>query len=141
MKRTPLKRGKSLARSTPLQRGKPMKRGTKRLKARKIPKGFRHRRDYEYQNWVREQSCLLSGRRPLWSADPCYHVCVATAQVCHVKSRGAGGDDHANVYAGCAAAHEEQHRIGIPAFERRWGVNLKAEAEALYARYQQETSP
>jgi hypothetical protein len=119
-----------------------------RLKAVNRKRGgssFPKRRVPEYCDWVRAQPCLLSrwtDWNPLienWPGgggyDATSHGCIGPVQVCHVKSRGAGGDDRRNVIALCAMAHDEQHRIGIPAFEKRWGVNLKAEAERLDHEY------
>ena len=35
----------------------------------------------------------------------------------------------------CAAAHQQQGLIGITSFQQRWEIDLKAEAEKLYAAY------
>ena len=98
----------------------------------------------EYRDFIRGEPCILLGRweqrghHSTWCGiEPLDrpHDCVGRIQACHVKSRGAGGSDVANLYPGCAAAHHEQHAIGIPAFEARWGVNLAAAAERLAVRW------
>jgi len=130
-----------------LKHGKPLKRST-RMKSRNAKRkgsAFPKRRVPEHCDWIRERPCLLS-RWALWSPlvedwpsgggyDMTSHGCVGAVQVCHIKTRGAGGDDRKNVVPLCGMAHDEQHRIGIPTFEKRWGVNLKAEAERLDREY------
>ncbi len=114
-----------------------MKKFNKRRGGSKFPK----RRDPAYCEWVRQQPCLLGGGMGVGfhirvrSLAMKIHQCDGPVQVCHVKSRGAGGDDRRNVIAMCAKGHDEQHRIGIRSFEKRWGVDLKAEAEKLDAEY------
>ena len=128
------------------KRGAPTGRPRTRLKNRTRMKqinrkrgghAFPHRRDPEYCEWVRRQPCLLAGRQRTdlgWHFQgDCVHICfTAVRQVCHVKSRGAGGDDRKNVVAMCPRAHAEQHRIGIRSFECRWNVDLKLEADQLF---------
>ena len=102
-----------------------------RHKAQK--KRFHARRDPAYQDWVRERPCLLWIARGHWSSEP-RHYCLGVVQVCHVKSRGAGGFDHENIIPLCAGAHDEQGR-GIKSFERKWGIKLGTAALALWERY------
>jgi len=104
-------------------------------------------RDPKFLDFVRAQPCVLRNRWYYAGGDhtfencDCviYHVCPGAVRACHVKSRGAGGVDRANVYAGCDYAHDAQGRLGIPAFEKRWGVNLRAEALRLQALYESQT--
>lgn len=114
-------------------------------KPRKQAPRFGKRRDSDYAKWVREQPCILA-RWTEWHPlqipwpkgggyDMVWHGCIGRVQVCHVKSRGAGGNDRSNCFAACAGAHDEQHRIGIRSFEQRWGVDLQAEAERLDREY------
>jgi hypothetical protein len=108
---------------------------------RKQRKRFSHRRDPAYQDFVRKQPCLLFGKRRVIGSPVTVieHECWGMVEACHVKSRGAAGDDVGNLWAGCSFAHRQQHAWGIGTFERKWGVNLKAEAERLYAEYQRTT--
>jgi hypothetical protein len=106
-------------------------------------------RDPKYQAFIRRQPCILAGRP--WSMSECFarhgggwhecivHTCVSRVRGCHVISRGAGGPDVGNMYPGCDAAHDDQHNLGIPDFERRWNVNLRAEALRLQALYESQT--
>jgi len=93
--------------------------------------------DERFRAWVREQPCVVFGRQPVESGLWAVHQCptYSERQACHVKSRGSGGVDKANLYAACWVIHDEQHRLGIRSFERRWGVNLKAQAEKLWNEY------
>jgi hypothetical protein len=43
----------------------------------------------------------------------------------HVRSRGAGGKDWANVVPFCRKHHDEQHALGVPAFEDRHQIHLE----------------
>jgi hypothetical protein len=40
----------------------------------------------------------------------------------------------------CKHHHDEQHGIGEPAFERRYGIDMRGVARGLYARWQRTTS-
>ncbi len=126
----------------PLKRSRLKTRGkrTKKSGGALFPKTVNH----EYRDFVRSRWCVLLGRFYRtgggWNGAVFHdHACVGAIQACHVTSRGAGGADLGNLYAGCAAAHHEQHAIGIPAFEARWGVNLRAEALRLQALYESQT--
>lgn len=111
MKRTPL------TRKTRLKAGKP-------LKARGKSKRFARRRDPAYARWVRSGLCLIG--------DQCFGVGV---DACHVKTRGAGGDDRGNLVPLCREHHREQHQIGIQTFQRKYGVDLAAHAHHLATVY------
>jgi hypothetical protein len=80
-----------------------------------------------YQDFVRARGCILQGR----------HECVGEVQFCHVKTRGSGGHDEGNGFAGCVAAHDEQGH-SILSFERKYGVNLREIAQRLWTEYQGE---
>ncbi len=117
---------------------------TKKSGGALFPKTVNH----EYRDFVRAQPCAIwhrweqRGHHSVWCGiEPLdrQHDCTGRVQACHVTSRGAGGADVGNLYAGCAAAHHEQHAIGIPAFEARWGIDLRAEALRLQALYESQT--
>lgn len=125
---------------------KPMPRSTKRIKVR----GKRTRKsgghlfpenvDEAYRAWldVRSYPCLIAGRqRSDWKPGMEWtHVCFHKRRVkCHVKSRGSGGADKANIVLMCPRAHHEQGCIGVRAFERRYNANMRAAAEWLWAAY------
>lgn len=98
-------------------------------------------RDDAFREWIRAQPCHLGDR------DPCEcggyqrvsnrHLATECS---HIKSRGAGGGDPANIVPQCGTHHKELHRIGRKTFERRYGVALAVEADDYWERYQAETA-
>jgi hypothetical protein len=129
MKRTPLKRGKGLARSGRLRR-------TAKLRA-KGKSRFPKRRDPAYIAWIHTQPCILYGNGGTYGV-PLGHRCISELEACHVRSRGAGGDDRANVVPMCRILHQQQHTWGIKTFEAFWRIDLAAEAKRLFGQYQRE---
>ena len=57
----------------------------------------------------------------------------APSDPAHIRSRGAGGKDRANVVPLCRECHQLQHQVGILTFAERKGINLQAIADALTA--------
>jgi hypothetical protein len=98
-------------------------------KVRKQRKRFAARRLPEYMAWIHTQPCVLLDAR-----GGNYHRC-GPVEGCHVKSRGAGGDDAGNLVSMCQHGHRAQHRLGTRTFEEVWGVDLKAEAARLWNLY------
>lgn len=84
-----------------------------------------------HRKWVRGHECACQNppiRGPL---------CEGSVECAHVRMGTDGGtgikpSDRWCVPL-CKAHHAEQHRIGEPAFEKRYAVNLKATAERLAA--------
>jgi len=125
-----------------LRQKKRMRKINKKRGGHAFPKNV----DEARRDFIRAQPCILSGRMGKAFGPDSYwftaiHHCFAAVRACHVKSRGAGGKDVGNMYPGCDSAHDEQHRIGIPAFEKRWGVNLKEIAQRLEAEYSGSLAP
>jgi hypothetical protein len=110
MKRTPLKRGKPLARTAG-----PTRRTRK-------PKRFADRRDEGYCRWIRTLICCVQGR--MAGAKPC----VGWVECAHVVSRGAGGFDVANTVPLCTGHHRQQHAIGLRSFEKMYRISLANKA-------------
>ena len=109
-----MRRHTRLSRTGPIRRrGRPRFRG--------------YQRNEPYRKWVRQQGCLIAGQHECWGLIEC----------CHVTSRACGGVDENNVYPACSRAHSLQHSLGIPQFNRRFGVNLRATAERLWATFTQ----
>lgn len=83
-------------------------------------------RNRAHLDWVRTQPCAVLG----CDNEPC--------DPAHVRRGGDGGmgckPSDSLVCSLCHAHHLEQHSIGEPAFERRYGIDLKAEAAATWAR-------
>lgn len=105
-----------------------------------IPKPVR-RKDPELLAWIRQQPCLLWGI-PEPDCGGMLDVVKKryASEACHVKSRGAGGDDVQNVVPLCGKHHQEQHRIGIKSFQKRWHINLSAIAKAYDRRFRREVA-
>lgn len=61
--------------------------------------------------------CCVPGCKSLPPSDPA-----------HVRSRGAGGGDWANVVPFCRRHHDEQHAIGVQSFEALHKVHLEVVA-------------
>ena len=114
----------------PLKRAKMKTRSvrTKKSGGHLFPKGV----DEGLREWIRALPCCVNA----WG-----HNMWGVIEVAHVKSRGAGGVDRANVVPLCTYHHSEQHALGMRSFEKRYGVNLKAIAHALTAQYEAEKFP
>ncbi len=81
------------------------------------------KRSPAHRKWVRGHHCVGCGSS-------------AGVECAHVRSGTDGGvgikpSDKWTVSL-CSECHRRQHQIGEPEFERAWGINLKAIAEALY---------
>jgi hypothetical protein len=81
------------------------------------------RRSPAHCNFVRDHTCCVPGcqGRPI--------------EVMHVRTGTDGGtglkpSDRWTI-AGCQEHHAEQHRIGEPEFERRYGIDMKELAQAF----------
>jgi hypothetical protein len=121
VKRTPLERKVGLARTGRLPRHTRMAAKNAKRGGHRFPK----RRDPAYCAWIRTLTCLLAGRAN----------CAGRVECAHVKSRGAGGDDHANTVPLCTRHHREQHRDGIETFQWVCQFDLAAIAADLAERY------
>ena len=98
--------------------------------------------DLAYRAFIRTLPCILAGRMGRVFGPDSYwfteiHLCTSRTRCCHLRARGAGGPDVGNTWPGCDAAHDEQHRIGIPAFQKRWNLKLEHIAAGLALRYQE----
>jgi hypothetical protein len=121
---------------------KPLQRNTQVLKVNRKRKGssFPKRRDPAYLDWIHTLPCAIVGA-PKWETGALYprptSWCYPAIGVdaAHVKTRATGGADRQNLVPLCRRHHEEQHRIGIPAFQKRWGINLAKIAAGLGLLY------
>ena len=84
---------------------------------------FPKRRDPKYLAWIRLQPCF---------------ICGDVAEPAHVRSRGAGGDDFANVVPLSHTLHMQLHTVGIRTFERRYKTDLAQVAAAYAEAYTRE---
>lgn len=126
----PMKRSKLLVR-TALSRGKPLTR-----KGRVKPRNSKRKAAAFARNFgdeadaVRAMPCRLSAMSPPlglgWSAPGCCGDIV----VAHVVSRGASGGRF-DIIPLCQRHHDEQHACGIETFSRRYGLDLRREADRV----------
>lgn len=104
----------------------------------KQKKRFAAKRDPRFMEWIHTQHCVIEGRPVKFWTQPgrgTAHCCMGPIEGAHVRSRGAGGDDAGNIVSLCRYAHMQQHTWGTLTFQEHWGVDLKAEAERLWADY------
>jgi hypothetical protein len=101
-------------------RKKPARSGIRRAPERSFPR---------HQKFVRGHCCCIAGTG---------HICRGPIVFAHVRTGTDGGTGlKSNDVWGislCADAHEEQHRIGEPAFERKYRIDMKALAREFAAR-------
>ena len=80
--------------------------------------------NFPFRRHVREMCCLCCN---VIGVDP--H---------HVRSRGAGGRDEANLVPLCRLHHTELHQIGRLTFEDKYKLgDLQMRAEKIYERWEQ----
>lgn len=81
--------------------------------------------------WVRGFECSVINRRAA-------HECFGRSEAAHVRTGTDGGTGLKPgdnwVIPLCSEAHREQHQIGEAAFERLYGIDMKAIASALWKR-------
>src|SRR5690242_11779306 len=80
-----------------------------RPKSRKVSKRFAALRDKSYVSWIATLPCIALG-----------DGCNGPVQVCHLKSRGAGGADYGNTFPACFRHHTLQHAAGIKTWASAW---------------------
>lgn len=103
-------------------------------KSKKV-KRFAEKRDPQYAAWIRTLPCALKGHPE--------HYCAGNVQACHLKSRGAGGDDFANLFPACLAGHKEQHDVGIRYFAQAYFesmLSLKRLVTEVYPKMYAESA-
>lgn len=69
---------------------------------------------------IRTMPCLIADK----------HTCGGKIEAAHAKSRGAGGDRR-HLVPLCSRAHREQHDRGIQTFNRKYAIDLLAEATRI----------
>ena|ERR1700761_2340245 len=95
-------------------------------KKRSKPRRVSVVRDQGYLDWLKLQRCSICGWMQPWVViDP------AHGPVNGISSKG--GDDGAIPL--CRSHHREQHSIGWPAFEKKYGIDRGSVAAARYAHY------
>jgi hypothetical protein len=122
MKRTPLKRTKSLKSSSgPAKRGKRVKRAVWWLKdlfgyrdgvRREVEREARENVFGEKADWIRAQPCMC-----------CAVGFSRPSEAAHVRSRGAGGTSK-DLVPLCRKHHQMQHDMGVHTFAKQFGFLL-----------------
>jgi len=91
--------------------------------------------------FIRSFVCCLAGREPRactgdagWNGYQ--HECEGIIEAAHVRTGTDGGtslkpSDSFTIPL-CSLAHKRQHQIGEPAFEKEWGIDMKAIAKRLW---------
>jgi hypothetical protein len=136
MKRTPLKRTKSLKSSSgPAKRGKRVKRAVWWLKDLfSYRDGVRREVEREAHvkvwgggksAWIRSRECVVPTFSPAGVYEARGNRCVGKLEAAHIRSRGAGGDA-TDLVPLCHKHHSQSHTIGIQTFERRYQIDLTA---------------
>jgi hypothetical protein len=122
-----------------IQRKKPLKRSTKPLKrtpvrTRRTTPRRRAGACRPYLDWLKTQACRVTGKhsgewaveRERWGLDGTQYIAEVwvTVDPAHVRTKRLGGDLN-NAISLARHLHEEQHAIGIPAFNAKYGVSMK----------------
>jgi hypothetical protein len=142
MKRTPLKRTKSLKSSSgPAKRGKRVKRAVWWLKdlfsyrdgvRREVEREARERVFGAKATWIRTLPCVIGMDRRDGTTTVA-HPCPYWTEAAHATSRGSGGDS-THLIPLCTAHHHEQHTRGVETFAAKYGLEL----EKLAAKYESD---
>lgn len=104
----------------------PMRAPVKPVAKREAREPKVRRRCPGHTGWVVKHACCVPGCKGL------------PIETMHVRTGTNGGtgvkptDDW--TISGCRDHHSEQHRIGEPAFERKYGIDMKALARAFAAK-------
>ena len=126
----------------PVPKPRVVKKARQPLRARKRMKRYNTKRGgHKFPKLVDE------ARRAHVRTFPCV-ACLASGdeqftptQACHLRSRGAGGADAANLWPGCERHHIEQHVLGVQTFQRRHRLNLARVCERIERAYQAGATP
>src|SRR5689334_12924934 len=122
-----MKRSGPIRRKTRLRTFTPIK--SKRLKPRRGPE-----RNPEYRAWLRTQPCIACLRDPA----PGFRKGSSQIEAAHTANNGMSskGTDSSCVPL-CRSHHTESHRIGVKQFQAKFEMDLRAEARAHYAAFNQ----
>jgi hypothetical protein len=90
--------------------------------------------DRDLREWIKTLPCVIGVKLGT------FRHCSRGRDPHHVKSRGSSGPDHGNLVPLCRTHHDEHDYMGCESFPAFYGVDLKAIAQDLYSRYQQENA-
>lgn len=99
-----------------------------------VPKPPVHARDAAFITWLHTQPCVVCGACLAYGFD--------RIEAAHLESVRYG--DVENAVSLCGSRHHRDgkfslHQLGRQKFERRWKLDLQAQAVRLYATYLRET--
>lgn len=81
-----------------------------------------------FLKYIRSLNCLV--------AEDWGHECIGKIHAHHVRSRGAGGGDEANVVPLCFYHHRRVHDMGRLTFQKHYVTNFKLMAHEIHYDYQ-----
>lgn len=116
-----------------MKRSRPLKRSPLKPRQTRINRTHKSRfpkiRDQQFIAWIRNQPCALASRTQCdyW---------FTSSEADHVRTRGAGGQDHANLIPLCRKHHQIRHDVGVKSFAAGYGIDLKALALEYHQRYE-----
>ena len=113
---------------------KPIARTGRTKPRREKPRRVSVDRDRDYLDWLKEHGCLVGNQVHRIASRG--HIDPAHGPVNGMGSKGADSE----AIPLCRDHHEEQHRIGWPAFEEQHRFSREAEAGKHYARFKAETA-
>ena len=123
-----------------IRRTGPISRLTPPKKRRSKPRRVGVERNPGYLAWLRHEckcvACLCVGRRRLDSEEAARTYANMPCDPMHGPPNGLGskGPDSGAI-PGCRYHHEEQTKIGWPAFEEKYGFSREKEASAHFSLY------
>lgn len=99
-------------------------------------------RSYAHKKWVRGHECAIKHKSEKTDGEKYVgfkrHDCIGPIQSAHVRcgTDGAGNIDPSDCFTIplCVGGHRCQHDLGEPEFERRYGIDMRKIADALWAR-------
>jgi hypothetical protein len=130
-----------IRRRTPLKRSAAPERRSPVKKKRAAPRRVSVLRDREYLDWLRDRGCVACERAIRrfgdLRVDKDTRIFAELSDPAHyrVNGRGSKGPDNEAISL-CRHHHDEQHQIGWPAFEAKYGFSREKEAAAHWAAFQ-----
>jgi hypothetical protein len=98
-------------------------------------------RDKIYRRWVSGQFCAVSANYDWEKREP-GDMCSGSGNTpkdpAHTENNGMGSKGPDSSCAPLCRKHHREYDAGRAAFEQKYGVDMKAIAAQLWARYQQE---
>ena len=128
-----------IRRSSPKRSTKPIARNVRPKAKRVKPRRVSVVRDRGYLDFLKERVCIACrseiNRSPTGTWPMRKLFCEIDPAHGPVNGSGSKGPDNEAVPI-CRRHHREQHAIGWPAFEKRYGFSREAEAKVFWAAYQ-----